>query len=148
MGRKIPPFCAGLFGLIPAWLAAGMVKADFMSAVVEIAQDAGKGEKAARCDASEALQPAHRADLLRLDRKRFIGSTQELWPGETTGETPVGHTGQKPVLRWRQPSDMRENAVSSFLTYMAREGKVPASTQNQAFSGHAVYWVRDSDPGI
>ncbi len=55
---------------------------------------------------------------------------------------------QKPVLRWRQPSDMRENEVSSFLTYMAREGKVPASTQNQAFSGHAVYWVRDSDPGI
>lgn len=34
----------------------------------------------------------------------------------------------------RHPSEMREDEVSAFLTHLARDGKVAASTQNQALS--------------
>ena len=34
----------------------------------------------------------------------------------------------------RHPSEMAEAEVTEFLTYLAREGKVAASTQNQALS--------------
>ena len=34
----------------------------------------------------------------------------------------------------RHPSEMAEAEVTAFLTYLAREGKVAASTQNQALS--------------
>jgi site-specific recombinase XerD len=34
----------------------------------------------------------------------------------------------------RHPSEMAEGEVTKFLTYLAREGKVAASTQNQALS--------------
>ena len=36
--------------------------------------------------------------------------------------------------RMRHPRDLREEEVSEFLTYLAREGKVAPSTQNQALS--------------
>jgi site-specific recombinase XerD len=36
--------------------------------------------------------------------------------------------------RMRHPRDMREEEVSAFLTNLAREGRVAASTQNQALS--------------
>ena len=36
--------------------------------------------------------------------------------------------------RMRHPRDMREEEVSEFLTHLAREGRVAASTQNQALS--------------
>ena len=36
--------------------------------------------------------------------------------------------------RMRHPHNLREKKVSEFLTHLAREGKVAASTQNQALS--------------
>ena len=47
----------------------------------------------------------------------------------------------------RHPRDMTEAEVSSFLTHLAREGGVAASTQNQALSGVVVSLQRGAQAG-
>lgn len=47
-----------------------------------------------------------------------------------------GSTRQAGSMRydWRHPREMGEEEVGEFLTHLARDGKVAASTQNQALS--------------
>ena len=52
-------------------------------------------------------------------RRQVIGST---------GETPVGRTGLKPMFQWHHPAEMAEPEVGEFLTDLARAGNVSAST--------------------
>jgi integron integrase len=65
--------------------------------------------------------------------RRFI----EFHAGRTTqasGEPPDGRTGQRPILRWRHPEEMGEAEIAQFLTHLAANRGVAASTQNQALS--------------
>ena len=66
--------------------------------------------------------------------RRFILFHSGAWDREMTGETPVGQTGRRPVLRWRHPEEMGADEIRAFLTHLAAEKNVAASTQNQALS--------------
>jgi integron integrase len=62
--------------------------------------------------------------------RRFIEFHARREPAAEGVETQAGHMR----YIWRHPSEMGEPEVTSFLTSLARDGNVAASTQNQALS--------------
>jgi hypothetical protein len=69
-----------------------------------------------RSDTVKTLQPAHRANLLRLDR-----ALHSFSPAASSAE-------------------LGEEEISAFLTHLARDGAVAASTQNQALSAPLLFY--------
>ncbi len=121
-----------------------------MNAVVGSGESAGKGKKLLEqmrdvmrlkhysyrteqtyCDWVERFILFHARRGGRMDGEGGTGPGAEAEKGLQVGNSH--HAGSTRYV-WRHPREMGEPEVADFLTHLAREGKVAASTQNQALS--------------
>ncbi len=98
-----------------------------MNSVVEGERGADKGKKLL-----DQMRDVMRLKHYSYRTERSYCDWVERFIRFHAGAAEAAATGRG--KRWRHPAEMGEPEVTEFLTHLAREGRVAASTQNQALS--------------